>query len=621
MRASSEPKSFRSNGDPAVLHLHAAGRCADLIRSLPWEATPLGPIGQWDQGLVSALNLMLGTKFSMFLTWGTENSLFYNDAYEPVLSGKTLCMGRSFQSVFPEAWAHAGPLLQQALQGQSVYLEDFHAPLERDGALSDTWWSFCYSPLRSEAGEIRGVLGVVHETTRRVLAERAMRSSEAALRSVTDKAPALMWRSDPHGRLEWMNQRLEAYASASQAPGAHWNDLVHPEDRALAPAIYQACIAADRPFEAQQRLKGDDGAYRWHAVRAQQVFDEAGRLSGWCGSAVDIDDWRTAAAEIGERDARFHEISSASNGLIWSADVTSRRIEGLNPRFRAAWALPSDGAPIRWESWVATLHPDDRSAMLGVFDKVAAGQTIQGEFRAEAPDGSPRWFHATAFPIPDTSGVIGKIGGLLVEVARATDARVYLIGVRDDDAASPALPRDAYKIRRFEDLAAFLDVSDDLVPGVAVIGWSIPVREILDAAPILKATAARLPWIVVGSLDNQLGEVVQLMKYGAANVLPDDAPAETLRFAVQAALPLRERSAATPGDPAARQRIAELSARERQVLEGLTAGGTNKSIALQLSLSPRTVETYRAQLMDRLGVRTLAELLRLAADAAAPVRQ
>ncbi|RZI59935.1 MAG: DNA-binding response regulator, partial [Zymomonas sp.] len=56
--------------------------------------------------------------------------------------------------------------------------------------------------------------------------------------------------------------------------------------------------------------------------------------------------------------------------------------------------------------------------------------------------------------------------------------------------------------------------------------------------------------------------------------------------------------------------------REREVLDGLVAGCTNKAIALKLSLSPRTVETHRAHLMDRLGVSTLAELLKLAAEAA-----
>lgn len=619
MKPLPELRSFWPQGhaEEPPLHLQGRGGCADLIRSMNWEHTPLGPTHLWDGALVSTLNLMLGARFPMFLIWGPEWRLFYNDAYQSALSGKTHCMGRPFQSVFPEAWAQTGPLLQRAWAGESFYLEDYHVPLERDGLLSDTWWSFSYSPILSEAGTAAGVLGIVHETTRRILTEQALWSSEAALRSVTDKAPALMWRCAPDGRIEWVNQRLEDYAAISVLSETNWVDLVHPEDRAEARVIHDASLKSGRPFEAQQRLLGADRAYRWHLVRAQQMLDETGDLVGWCGSAVDIDDWRAAAGAISDRDTRFHEISTASTSLIWSADVATRRVEGLNPRFRSAWALPSDGAPVIWEDWLATLHPEDRAKMAGVFDRVAAGETIQREFRAASPAGEPRCFHATAFPILDTNGAVRRIGGLMVEVSRGHDFRVYLVGA-DDDALARGLGDDGYKIRRFDGVPALLNVIDDLLPGVVVIGKAARLADIIDGAPTLKANAQRLPWMVIGPLEIQLGEVVHLMKHGAANVLAEDAPIEVVQSAVQAVQPTPEGVAHRAPSAEARQRVAQLSMRERQVLEGLAAGGTNKTIALKLQLSPRTVETYRAQLMDRLGVRTLAELLRIAAEAETP---
>ena len=59
-------------------------------------------------------------------------------------------------------------------------------------------------------------------------------------------------------------------------------------------------------------------------------------------------------------------------------------------------------------------------------------------------------------------------------------------------------------------------------------------------------------------------------------------------------------------------RIAQLSTREREVLEGLLGGGTNKTISKTMGISPRTVEIHRARLMDRLGVKTLSELVTMA---------
>lgn len=101
------------------------------------------------------------------------------------------------------------------------------------------------------------------------------------------------------------------------------------------------------------------------------------------------------------------------------------------------------------------------------------------------------------------------------------------------------------------------------------------------------------------------------MRAGAAHVARADDPAWALVEAVQAAAPLVTE---TGGDAAgAARRLAGLTARERQVLDGLVAGGSNKSIAQTLGLSPRTVETYRGSLMDRLGARSLADLLRITA--------
>lgn len=618
MTAMSELKTFASRDHVDTAGFKALGPCAEAIRAGAWERTPLGPLQGWDASLVSALNLMLSTRFPMFLTWGEDNHLFFNDAYAPVLTGKPNPMGQPFHKVFPEARAEVGPLLDRALQGESVYLEDFHVPLSRDGKIADSWWSFCYSPILSDSGQINGVLGVVHETTRRVLTEQALWSNEAALRGLMDKTPALMWRCEPDGRLHWANQRLEDYAGVRATAHARWNDFVHPADLAEARAIHAQCLAEGRPFETQQRLARKDGTFRWHVVRAQQLFDETGKVVGWCGSAVDIDDWRAAADQVSAEDARFREISTAATSLIWSADVASRRLEGLNPRFRSAWTLPCDGAPILWEDWVATLHPEDRGDMARIFDRVAAGETVESNFRADGPDGAPRWFHATAFPIIDPSGAVRRIGGLLVEITRPCDSRAYLVGMDQGEVLTQRLTHDGFRVRRFSSLSNLLAVIDDLLPGAVVIGPQEALADIVDAAPALKLNASRLPWIVVGSMQDHLSEVVLLMKNGAANVLSDSASFETIRSAVLAVQPARERPAQPAASPEARQKIAQLTTRERQVLDGLVAGGTNKTIALALSLSPRTVETYRAQLMDRLGVRTLAELLRLAAEAAPP---
>jgi len=595
--------------------LRSSGRSADFIRAFPWGCTPLGPLEGWDDQFIATLNLVLETRFPMFVTWGPDNHLLHNDAFETVLVGKGDAIGRPLQAVFPESWPVVGPVIEDALEGRSSYFEDLPMALARNNILEPTWWSFSYSPARQTDGSIGGVLGVVYETTRRINAEEALRTSEAALLAVTDMAPSLLWNCDLEGRLTWVNQGLQSYFGLRSLAGISWDDHVHPEDVETAHQVHAMCVRTGRQFECQQRLRGADGRSRWFMVRCRQVRNEAGVVTGWCGSASDIDDWRGAADGLKERDELLKHFHEGEATLMWVGTVATREVEALNAGSRSVWALPEDGRPIVWEEWLNFAHPDDRPQLSNLFDRAAAGEVAQARFRRASANGAVRRFHVTGFSIPSGDDGSKRIGGLIVEVASDTEARIYLI---DNDAPSQntlshGLSRQGFKVRTFDDDTEFQKISGDLQPGCVVVAVDGDFDQTLKTAAALRATR-NLPWIAIGDFGNRLQDVVQLMKLGAADVLtsPD---LEAVATASRAALAVAYGKAAGSRAPAdARQKLTQLSPRERQVLDGLVAGGTNKSIAKALDLSPRTVETHRAHLMDRLGVSTLAELVKLAAD-------
>lgn len=617
-----EGNSYQVTVDPARVEspiLSGGGRAGARIRSFPWHETPVGPMESWDSGLVSALNLILSTRFPMFLTWGPGHQLFHNDAYEPTLVGKGDCIGRPLRMVFPEAWPAIEPLFIRTLEGEATYFEDYQVPLVRNAVLTPSWWSFSYSPIRQTNDQVGGILAVVYETTRRFLAEQALRSSQAALLAVTDMAPSLMWLCDRGGKLSWANPKLLSYIGRSSVAELNWDDSFHPEDVADICSQLDHCRATGEAFEGQQRIRGADGEYRWFIVRSQQVLSGDGDIAGWCGSAHDIDYWRAAMNDgLGARQDLMREFSASDATLMWVADVKTREVEALNPEARAAWALPVDGKSIPWSQWISVLHQDDQPQMAMLFDRVSAGEVTQVKFRRMMEDGGLRRFHATAFPIPGPDGAIRRIGGMVVDVTRDVNQRVYLIDTdtRHQNALVHALTRQGMRVRAFDDTAAFEKVSSDLLPGCVIVAERSDFEQTLHTAGVLTQNRDRLPWIVVGAFDRRLDDVVRLMKLGAADVIIEERGPDAIGAAVTAALSIH-RPAPEPArqENDARRRIAELSRREREVLEGLVAGCTNKTIALQLQLSPRTVETHRAHLMDRLGVNTLAELLKLASDA------
>ena len=132
----------------------------------------------------------------------------------------------------------------------------------------------------------------------------------------------------------------------------------------------------------------------------------------------------------------------------------------------------------------------------------------------------------------------------------------------------------------------------------------------------MKAARAHLPVVAIGASGGDVGFGVRVMKAGAVDYLEAPWTPEALLFAVRTALAEfhAEADRARGGDEA-RSRIAGLSTREREVLEGLLAGGTNKIIARTLGLSPRTVEIHRARVMETLGTRTLPEAVLIATAA------
>ncbi|MFJ6023519.1 PAS domain-containing protein [Brevundimonas sp. NPDC092305] len=614
----SESRSFgRHDYAREVSLIRAEGRSAERIRTFSWQETPLGPPDEWDPGLTAALNIMLETRFPMFLTWGDENLLFYNDAYEPALVGKSDCLARPFEDVFPEAWGEVGPVMARALAGESSYFEDFHLPLIRNSVLSSTWWSFSYSPVRKQDGNVAGVLGVVYETTRRFLSDEALRSSEAALQAVTDMAPSLLWRCDADGRLTWVNQRLQTYFGLTGMGETFWDDHVHPDDVSTAQAVHTVCMSEGRPFECQQRLRDAKGVERWFMVRCEQTFNTEGDVTGWCGSATDIDDWRVAADGLSQREELLRDFYGADATLLWVADTATRQVTPINPETRTCWALPADGESISWEAWADTVHPDDRVQFRAAFDRATGGATAQVKFRRLTEMGVVRRFQLTAFPVASEDGEGRRIGGLVVEVGQDIDSRIYLVESDQgrQNALAHALGRRGFRVRAFDSSAELERVSDDLLPGCVVLGVWGDVEPALNAAAGLKLTP-RLPWIAIGKFESRLGDVVKLMKLGASDALSDPTP-DAVAAASRAALALvkPETGERVTGGGDARQRIGQLTRREREVLEGLIAGGTNKTIAIRLSLSPRTVETHRSHLMDRLGVSTLADLIRLASEA------
>lgn len=196
-------------------------------------------------------------------------------------------------------------------------------------------------------------------------------------------------------------------------------------------------------------------------------------------------------------------------------------------------------------------------------------------------------------------------------------ATLYLID--DDDAVSRALEVVGEWLRlpvlRFASAESFLkfDLAD--ATGCAIVDIKLPGMNGLELQAAMKERSCELPVIIIsGHADVPLA--VEAMRRGALTVLEKPFSLERLKDHLQEALELDgSRREMKRLRESARQRLASMTPREREVLELIGRGQTNKQIAAELHLSLRAIEDRRARLMRRVGVTSLAELLTLVQQA------
>ncbi len=201
------------------------------------------------------------------------------------------------------------------------------------------------------------------------------------------------------------------------------------------------------------------------------------------------------------------------------------------------------------------------------------------------------------------------------------DNRIVHI-VDDDEAVRQSLAfllsSTGLAVRVYDSATAFLAGLASVKGGCLITDMRMPDMTGLELLHQLRAKACGLPAIVITG-HGDVALAVEAMKAGAVDFIEKPFDQEAILTAVKAAL---ERGGEGGDTAAIAARLASLSERERQVLEGLIAGHPNKTIAYDLGISPRTVEVYRANLMTKMEARSLSELIRMAILAkVAPARR
>ena len=166
-------------------------------------------------------------------------------------------------------------------------------------------------------------------------------------------------------------------------------------------------------------------------------------------------------------------------------------------------------------------------------------------------------------------------------------------------------------LRAFPSGDAFLEELGDLQAALVLLDMNMPGASGMDVLGKIRDRANLLPIVLTAQGSTQIA--VQAMKKGAIDFLEKPCEAKDLLRVIDLAFAaLEETEGVLARTGQAKEKLERLSARERDVLDGLIDGKSNKVIGFELDISPRTVEVYRGKMMEKLEVQSLPEALRLA---------
>jgi len=200
------------------------GEMVSLMRAFDWRTTPVGPPSSWPESLRTSVRICLTSSFPMWIWWGPEFTMFYNDAHRPMLGAAKhpQWLGRSAKGCWSEIWGDLVPMLERAqTRKEASGFSDLLLILDRNSMKEETYFTFSISPIVGSSGNVDGLFCPTTETTRQVVSERRLRTlrdlgtriadlktaaqacaiaAETLKTNPHDLAFGLIYLSDPDGR-------------------------------------------------------------------------------------------------------------------------------------------------------------------------------------------------------------------------------------------------------------------------------------------------------------------------------------------------------------------------------------------------------------------------------------
>ncbi len=330
-----------------------------------------------------------------------------------------------------ETYAERKPLIEAALRGErQFFVASFPHPSRGVSAIQAE-----YVPWKAPDGAVAGVVMLIKEVTEQMVAERALKESEARFRRIANQAPALMWVTRLDRTRDFVNDAYMEYLGIDDREAARtydWRSGIHPDDAERIVAKSIAGEATLKPFTLEGRFRRGDGVYRWLRSTSSPRFGPDGEHVGFIGVATDITLAKEAelelrrsvevrTRELAASEARFRAVFDTVLEVLvlMEPDGTIVEMNRKDAPWRAKNRREAVGRKI-WEAPTLKMYPQHIDLMKSAVKRAAAGKLFEQEVRMEREGAPTAYLDVSVQPV---HGPDGKVLYLLFEARDITELK------------------------------------------------------------------------------------------------------------------------------------------------------------------------------------------------------
>ncbi|MDQ0324000.1 PAS domain S-box-containing protein [Pararhizobium capsulatum DSM 1112] len=313
----------------------------------------------------------------------------------------------------PEDLQHCVETFTSSLQTGDPY--EFETRFRRhDGVYR--WFQIRGHPVRGSDGEIARWYGLLTDIDDQRGAVAALRASQAELQLIVNSIPGLIIVLRPDGSVESVNDQSLRYFGYDFHEHQKWqtNNIIHPEDRDRGVARFAEAAASGQSYEIVERLRRNDGAYRWFQLRGSPLLNHDGVAVRWYFLLNDIEDRKQAEVALANSEREFRHIVNMVPGMIILAQPDGT-LDGSNQQLLDYFGTSLEEVQ-DWSTNGIT-HPDDVQINVDKFmGSLKSGEPYDYQSRYRRHDGVFRWFQVRGQPLRDAEDNIVRWYGLLTDI-------------------------------------------------------------------------------------------------------------------------------------------------------------------------------------------------------------